>query len=110
MEAFICRTCGVDYTTSERPPGRCPICEEEAQSFGWNGQQGATMAHLIGEGRSNLFEKGDPALPPPNTSPPVAIGQRALLVRTPGGNVMWDCVTLVDDASIEEVRRLGGLA
>ena len=31
--------------------------------------------------------------------PAVAIGQRALLVQTPHGNVLWDCVSLLDDAS-----------
>jgi glyoxylase-like metal-dependent hydrolase (beta-lactamase superfamily II) len=44
------------------------------------------------------------------TTPQVAIGQRALIVRTPAGAVMWDCVTAVDDASIEALRELGGLA
>jgi len=27
------------------------------------------------------------------TTPAVAIGQRALIVQTPAGNVMWDCIT-----------------
>jgi hypothetical protein len=29
--------------------------------------------------------------------PALAIGQRALLVRTPEGNVLWDCVPLLHD-------------
>ena len=110
MEAYICRTCGVQYAPSERPPKRCPICEDERQYVGWNGQQWATMAELIAEGRQNNFYEEEPGLHAIDTRPPVAIGQRALLVRTPHGNVMWDCVTLVDDASVEAVRRLGGLA
>ncbi len=110
MEAYICRTCGVQYAPSKRPPVRCPICEDERQYVGWNGQQWATMAELVGEGRENHVYEEEPGLHAIDTRPPVAIGQRALLVRTPNGNVMWDCVTLVDDASIEAVRRLGGLA
>lgn len=43
-------------------------------------------------------------------SPSFAIGQRALLVRTPAGNVLWDCVSLLSPALIELVRGLGGLA
>jgi len=43
------------------------------------------------------------------TTPQVAIGQRALIVRTPAGAVMWDCVTAVDDASVRALRDLGGL-
>ncbi len=110
MEAFICRTCGVQYAPSERPPERCPICEDERQYVGWNGQQWTTMAELIAEGRQNHFYEEEPGLHAIDTRPQVSIGQRALLVQTPNGNVMWDCVTLVDDASIEAVRRLGGLA
>jgi glyoxylase-like metal-dependent hydrolase (beta-lactamase superfamily II) len=110
MDAFICRTCGVQYAPSERPPERCPICEDERQYVGWNGQQWTTLAELIAEGRQNHFSEEEPGLWAIDSRPQIAIGQRALLVQTPGGNVMWDCVTLVDDASIARVRELGGLA
>ena len=40
----------------------------------------------------------------------MAIGQRALLVRTPGGNVLWDCVPVVDDAAAQQIDRVGGIA
>jgi hypothetical protein len=31
-------------------------------------------------------------------------------VQSPGGNVLWDCISLIDGATIEAVRKLGGLA
>lgn len=43
------------------------------------------------------------------TSPAFGIGQRALLVRTPQGNVLWDCISLVDDVIVDIVNALGGL-
>jgi glyoxylase-like metal-dependent hydrolase (beta-lactamase superfamily II) len=43
------------------------------------------------------------------TEPPFAIGQRALLVQAPGGNVLWDCITVIDDAAVEAVRQAGGV-
>ena len=43
------------------------------------------------------------------TAPLFGIGQRALLVRTPHGNVLWDCIGLIDDAMVEIVNGLGGL-
>jgi len=43
------------------------------------------------------------------TTPHFAIGQRALLLRTAAGNVLWDCLALLDDATIALVRALGGL-
>ena len=42
--------------------------------------------------------------------PAFAIGQRALLVRAPAGNVLWDCVSLVDEAALEAIGDLGGLS
>ena len=38
-----------------------------------------------------------------------AIGQRALLLRTAGGNVLWDCVATLDAATVTAVKALGGI-
>src|SRR5262249_31735510 len=35
--------------------------------------------------------------------------QRALFLRSPGGNLLWDCVPLLDGAVVEAVRALGGI-
>ncbi|MCX6050661.1 MAG: MBL fold metallo-hydrolase, partial [Chloroflexi bacterium] len=35
---------------------------------------------------------------------------RALLVQAPTGNVLWDCLSLIDDAAVAAVQALGGLA
>ena len=43
------------------------------------------------------------------TVPDFAIDQRALLLCTSEGNFLWDCVSLVDDATIALVKSLGGL-
>jgi glyoxylase-like metal-dependent hydrolase (beta-lactamase superfamily II) len=110
MEAFICRRCGVQYAPTAQPPAHCPICEDERECVAWDGQQWTTLAELQAEGRRNHFVEEEPDLVSIDTRPSVAIGQRALLVRTPHGNVMWDCVSLMDDASIQRVRDLGGLA
>ena len=45
-----------------------------------------------------------------NTEPKFGIGQRAFLIRTDEGNVLWDCVGLLDDATIAQVKELGGIA
>ena len=42
--------------------------------------------------------------------PAVAINQRAFLVETPAGNLLWDCVALLDDATEALVGAMGGLA
>lgn len=110
MTAFLCRTCGVQHAPSATPPERCIICEDERQYVGWGGQRWASMDELLGEDRRNSFREEEPDLFSLDTEPPIAIGQRALIVRTPHGNVMWDCVSLVDEAGLGAIRQLGGLA
>jgi len=58
----------------------------------------------------NRIEEVAPNLTGIGTVPGFAIGQRALLVRTPNGNVLWDCVSLLDDATVETVRALGEIS
>ena len=42
-------------------------------------------------------------------SPSFAIGQRALLVITPGGNILCDCIALLNEPTIEFIKSKGGL-
>ena len=43
-------------------------------------------------------------------TPAFAIDQRALLLQSPAGNVLWDCISLVTDEAVAEVTRRGGLS
>ena len=46
MTAYICRTCGTQFPPAEHPPRNCPICEDERQYVGWQGQQWTTLQAL----------------------------------------------------------------
>src|SRR3954470_7338340 len=107
MPAWICATCGVQHPDTPDPPAACPICLDERQYVGHGGQRWLTMAQLA-DGRVNELREEEPGLLGIASDPKFAIGQRALLVTTPHGNVLWDCISLLDDATIEEVRRRGG--
>src|SRR6201995_674552 len=109
MPAWICRTCGVQYPESGEPPAACPICLDERQYVGWDGQRWTTMAEIGASHATELREEGAGLLGI-GTSPAYAIGQRALLVCTERGNVLWDCVPLLDEAAHAEVSRRGGIA
>jgi hypothetical protein len=109
MPAFICNTCGTQFTPSEREPQRCPICDEERQFVPPSGQSWTTHDKLA-RGRTNTFRQHEPGLIGIGTVPSFAIGQRALLLQTDAGNVLWDCISLLDDATIALVKGLGGLA
>jgi glyoxylase-like metal-dependent hydrolase (beta-lactamase superfamily II) len=43
------------------------------------------------------------------TKPEFAIGQQAYLVKTPEGNLLWDCIPFLDEETIQTVRSHGGL-
>ena len=109
MPNYICVTCGAQYGKTAAPPEHCLICEDERQYIGKNGQQWTTPSELQ-ETHHNRVADVDSHLTGIGTEPAFAIGQRALLVQTPGGNVLWDCVNLLDDATIEAVRARGGIA
>lgn len=108
MPNFICVTCGTRFAERARPPERCPICEDERQYVGHQGQRWTTMEALRA-GHRNRVEMLEPNLAGIGTEPPFAIGQRALLVQTAEGNLLWDCVTLLDDETRRRVDELGGL-
>ena len=108
MPNFICTTCGTQDPESLLPPEHCAICTEERQYVGWKGQRWTTMQELRA-GHRNRFESEGDGLVGVGTEPPFAIGQRALHLRTPAGGVLWDCISLVDDATVAALQTLGGV-
>jgi hypothetical protein len=108
MTNFICKTCGTQYAETEGPPAQCLICEDERQYIPPEGQQWTTLAALQEEFH-NVIKPLEPALTGIGTHPTFAIGQRALLVQTPEGNLMWDCISLIDAPTIAAVKALGGI-
>ena len=109
MESYICVTCGTQYPASAQPPARCPICEDDRQYLGWEGQRWTTLAELR-QSHANTFEEVEPGVTAIRTEPGFAIGQQASLIQTPAGNVLWESISLIDDATVEQVRRRGGIA
>jgi hypothetical protein len=109
MPAFICITCGTQFTPSATEPERCPICDEPRQFVPGSGQAWTTHEALARR-YCNCFRQHETSLIGIGTAPAFAIGQRALLVMTEEGNVLWDCISLVDEATITIVKALGGLA
>jgi hypothetical protein len=109
MEKWICQTCGTQFLPGQTPPGGCPICLDPRQYVGHNGQQWTTQAQMQAEGFHNIFKEHEPGLIGIGTEPKFAIGQRALLVKTPGGNILWDCISLLDEQTAQEIERLGGI-
>ncbi len=109
MPIHICRECGTSYVDAPSPPVSCPICEDERQYVPRTGQAWTTPDELSAN-HVNTWRLLEPDLFEIHTAPHFAIGQRALLLRTPAGNILWDCIALIDEATVELIRGLGGLA
>lgn len=109
MPAYLCVTCGSQFAPLPAPPPHCPICTDERQYIGSQGQRWVTLPELQA-GHHNRIEAQEPGLIGIGTEPKFAIGQRALLIQTPTGNILWDCISLLDPATIDAVRGLGGVS
>ncbi|MEP9380132.1 MBL fold metallo-hydrolase [Aquabacter sp. CN5-332] len=108
MAFFVCTGCGTQYPKSEMPPSHCTICEDEREATPSTGQRWTTLPALR-QTHFNGWRRYEPDLFGIGMFPAFGIGQRALLVRTPTGNVLWDCVTLLDEATVDLIRSLGGI-
>jgi len=108
MPHHICTTCGAQFADAAAPPDRCPVCEDERQFVNWEGQGWTTLDRLRVTHRV-AWKREAPGLEGIGIEPAFAIGQRALLVRAAGGNVLWDCIPLIDASVVEAVALLGGI-
>ncbi len=108
MPLFICTACGMQYAESTQPPARCVICEEERQYLPPRGQTWITLQALR-QSHTNTFREYENGIIGIGATPAFAIGQRALLVRTANGNILWDCIATLDDATVTMIEGLGGI-
>src|SRR5438445_2231393 len=109
MPNFICTTCGTQYSESDQPPATCTLCEEPRQYVKKTGQQWTTLERLRLTNRNSIKFK-EPGLMGVGVEPHFAIGQRALFLRAPGANLLWDCLPLLDQAVVEAIQALGGVS
>lgn len=109
MTCFICTACGTQFSESSEPPQACPICEDERQFVPEAGQHWTDMT-FIGHRHKVAWKKEAGGVHSLEIAPSFAIGQRAFFIEGAGGNILWDCLSLVDDASIARIKAAGGLA
>jgi hypothetical protein len=110
MNKYVCTTCGTQYPKSHEEPERCPICEEERQYVNPDGQSFTTLDEMTESGvYQNTILQEEPGLYSITTTPKFGIGQTAYLITTGGYNVLWDCVTYLDEETIQTIEELGGI-
>jgi glyoxylase-like metal-dependent hydrolase (beta-lactamase superfamily II) len=105
MNFPICATCGTQYETTTGNPSHCPICEDDRQYVGWEGQQWTTMAELTSGHTVRIEDDG--GLLGIGTAPAFAINQRALVLPTARLRIMWECTSLVTQEAAAALRARG---
>lgn len=104
---IVCSACGTWYNF-EGHPKVCKICDDERQYVPEAGQLW-TMPEVLIKKHSvklNIIKSG---LYEFEINPVFAIGQRALMVQSSRGNILWDCIPLLDEMTIEFIKAKGGL-
>jgi hypothetical protein len=109
---LVCVACGTQFPTSDRNTLKtCFICDDPRQYIPPPQQSFTTLADIRSK-HKNTFTAfpNNPSFISITTTPKLAIGQRAILVKTPAGNIIWDCLTLLDEETIAEIKnKHGGL-
>jgi hypothetical protein len=107
MNSFICQTCGTQFAPSAALPSACPICEDDRQYVGWGGQSWTTHEALAKRHTLRIGE--DAGLLAIAMVGEFGIPQRALLLNTEAGNILWECLSLVTDDALNCLREQGGV-
>ena len=107
-DKIICTACGTQYLQSKDDLQLCPICTDDRQAVPEKGQSWTSLNELT-DNHSVIIKKLSEQLYELKMAPSFAIGQRALLVITTGGNILWDCIALLNEPTIEFIKSKGGL-
>jgi hypothetical protein len=106
-QSKICATCGTHYSASDHYD-LCPICADDRQYIPEGGQRWTLPEELAGKHsvrthrlHENVYEL--------EIAPAFAIAQRAFLILSPQGNILWDCIPLLNEPTVEFIKAHGGL-
>ncbi|KAL5376354.1 hypothetical protein DPSP01_010580 [Paraphaeosphaeria sporulosa] len=127
----VCFTCGTQFDALlSSPPLNCPICDDPRQYVPPSGQQWTSLNNERSSQKNEFttdphdprihYITTTPTAPSRTTMPAglseststtkqLGIGERAILLQTSSGNVLWDLVAWLDDATVAFIKSKGGL-
>lgn len=103
----ICSTCGTQFPVNSNVD-LCTICAEERQYIPVTGQSWTTHSQLLATHKNKLVKLNN-NLFEIVIEPEFAIGQRAFLVISKSGNILWDCIPLLDSNTIDFIQSKGSI-
>jgi hypothetical protein len=108
LNILFCSTCGTKFTSSIHTSQDCIVCSNDRQYLPAKGQAW-TKPEDLQNNYSNVIKEISENFYEIKTLPKFAIGQRAYLIITPNGNILWDCISLLNQSTIEFIKSKGGL-
>ncbi len=106
-ESKICVTCGTQF-----PPSNsreiCEICIDDRQYVPEGGQSWTTHEKLLNDNSVRILKINDRTYEL-EIVPRFAIGQRAFLILSENGNILWDCIPMLNAPTIDFINSKGGL-
>jgi hypothetical protein len=105
-ENNICHTCGTRY--GDNVPLKCPVCADDRQYIPVTGQRW-TNYHQLKNISAIRVDKLLPDVYTLRVVPAFAIAQKAHLICSPSGNLLWDCLPFIDEPTVAFIRSIGGL-
>ncbi|KAF4555989.1 Hypothetical protein D9617_2g059560 [Elsinoe fawcettii] len=103
QDLLICVACGTQYdVTYEQGRERCKICDDPRQFVPPQGQQWTSL-RLEANKHTNHWvpSSSDPRIYHLYTDPKLGIGERASLLLTPHGAIIWDCFAFLTPPLVE---------
>jgi len=107
-QSTICTTCGIQYPPDKSVPQLCHICNDDRQYVNENGQSWTNL-DVLRIGYHTETHKITDGLYSIKTTPDFALANRAFIVQSVSGNILWDCVPYIDSATIDFIKSIGGL-
>jgi glyoxylase-like metal-dependent hydrolase (beta-lactamase superfamily II) len=96
------------FPADQKVPNLCPICNDDRQFINLNGQSWISSEELKKDHIVKISQLNE-RLHYLTVKPGFAIGQRTFLLLSQGGNILWDCIPLLNEATKAFIRKHGGL-
>ncbi|KAK3673093.1 hypothetical protein LTR78_006933 [Recurvomyces mirabilis] len=114
---LLCNACGTQYpVNTQSNKDSCKICDDPRQFVPPEGQTFTTLATLRNQGHRNVWwqDKQNRKIWSVRTEPQIrsmkfAIGERAMLLQTEAGNILWDLIPFLDAETVDRINDFGGL-
>ena len=111
VDLLLCNDCGTQYPVKGKADKtECRICDDPRQYVPASGQIFTTLLELSSHHRNVWWQaKHKSGVWSVRTEPKFAIGNRAELIQTAAGNILWDLIPFLDQLTVDNINSLGGL-